>query len=583
MSLKRAERHYETDLLVIGGGFAGCFTAITARQLGVKVTIVDKGYVGRTSGIHMGPGEMQVFNPARGHKFQEWLDQLNKSGEYLNNQDWSRIVLNESLDRFKELVDWGIEFKQIDGQIVSDRGKGVFEHLSMVAERYLPALRRKALETGVTIIDRVMACELLKQDEKVIGVIGFHTVDGDLCVFLSKATVIATGGSGLKLGQKPINYWTADGETMAYRAGAEISGKEFYATGSMPLRSDLDLYKKSQKPDGNNWQEIDGFFQFPRFGKSLLGPPIRPVYNSDGHLSMNPDWDAHVGRIPLYGYLTRLNDRQTDYLEHIYRNPETLKIEENGAEIFKGNRLKFKFGTVDDVVNVFGGSGIWPVNARCATKLDGLYAVGTMCATMAAGTTYPGQGFGLSHCAVTGHRAAHGAVEYISQSRAVSVSETEIKRFKEVVTAPVTRTGGFTPRWVTQLIQSITVPYFILQVKHGDRLKAALTLIEFVNGHIVPEIMAEDAHGWRMAYEAKNMALDLEMRLRASLYRTESRGTHFRQDYPRRNDPKWLAWVKVKQDEQGKMKVIKQPIPQKWWPDSSAPYEKKYPYIFPGE
>ena len=128
----------------------------------------------------------------------------------------------------------------------------------------------------------------------------------------------------------------------------------------------------------------------------------------------------------------------------------------------------------------------------------------------------------------------------------------------------------------------MAVPYFILAIKHGERSQAALTLMEFVNSHLVPKIMARDAHEWRMAIEAKNMALDAEMRLRASLFRTESRGTHFREDYPRRDDPAWLAWVKVK-DEQGKMKVSKEPIPEKWWPDLSEPYEKRYPRAFPNE
>jgi succinate dehydrogenase/fumarate reductase flavoprotein subunit len=83
--------------------------------------------------------------------------------------------------------------------------------------------------------------------------------------------------------------------------------------------------------------------------------------------------------------------------------------------------------------------------------------------------------------------------------------------------------------------------------------------------------------------EVKNMALDAEMRLRASLYPKESRGTHFRQDYPRRDDPAWLAWVKVKKDTHGKIKVSKEPIPEKWWPDLAEPYEKRYPRMFPGE
>jgi succinate dehydrogenase/fumarate reductase flavoprotein subunit len=79
------------------------------------------------------------------------------------------------------------------------------------------------------------------------------------------------------------------------------------------------------------------------------------------------------------------------------------------------------------------------------------------------------------------------------------------------------------------------------------------------------------------------MVLNAEMRLRSSLFRTESRGTHYREEYPRRDDPTWLAWVKLKADEQGKMTLVKVPIPKEWWPDLSKPYEERYPFRFPGE
>ncbi|MCK4953715.1 twin-arginine translocation pathway signal protein, partial [Candidatus Bathyarchaeota archaeon] len=77
-----------------------------------------------------------------------------------------------------------------------------------------------------------------------------------------------------------------------------------------------------------------------------------------------------------------------------------------------------------------------------------------------------------------------------------------------------------------------------------------------------------------------NMVLNAEMRLRSSLFRTESRGTHYREDYPRRDDPNWLAWVKLKEKD-GTMMLWKEPIPEKWWPDLSKQYAKRYPFRFP--
>jgi succinate dehydrogenase/fumarate reductase flavoprotein subunit len=132
------------------------------------------------------------------------------------------------------------------------------------------------------------------------------------------------------------------------------------------------------------------------------------------------------------------------------------------------------------------------------------------------------------------------------------------------------------------VLQGITVPYFVLNVKHEERLQAALTLVEFFNSHMVPKLAAWNSHEWRMAHETRNMVLIAEMRLRASLFRTESRGNHFREDYPRREDPTWLAWVKLRQ-EQGGMKLWKEPIPEEWWPDLTKPHDQNYPRILPME
>jgi succinate dehydrogenase/fumarate reductase flavoprotein subunit len=122
----------------------------------------------------------------------------------------------------------------------------------------------------------------------------------------------------------------------------------------------------------------------------------------------------------------------------------------------------------------------------------------------------------------------------------------------------------------------------MLGVKKEDRLRAGLTLTEFMSNHLAPKLTARDPHEWRMAYEAKNMAHTAEMRFTASLFRTESRGTHFREDRPRREDPEWLAWTKLREDG-GKMVAVKEPVPKKWWPDLTKKYEDRYPRMFPGE
>jgi succinate dehydrogenase/fumarate reductase flavoprotein subunit len=185
-------------------------------------------------------------------------------------------------------------------------------------------------------------------------------------------------------------------------------------------------------------------------------------------------------------------------------------------------------------------------------------------------------------CSVTGTRAGIGAAKYAQQAENPTIDKKELERLTKIINAPMERHGGFTPGWVTQVLQNTMMPYWILYVKQEDRLKATITQIEFIRDRIIPKLTARDAHELRLAIETKNMVLSAEMKLRASLFRTESRGTHYREDYPRRDDPNWLAWIKIK-EENSEMKLLKEPISEKWWPDLSIPYEERYPIRFPRE
>jgi succinate dehydrogenase/fumarate reductase flavoprotein subunit len=191
-------------------------------------------------------------------------------------------------------------------------------------------------------------------------------------------------------------------------------------------------------------------------------------------------------------------------------------------------------------------------------------------------------GFGLTGSAVTGARAGLGAAEYALQAEIQPVDNDELKRSREVLYTPLECKSGYSPRWVAQIVHTTMVPYYISYIKHGERLQAALTLIEFMRDHLVPKLIAKDGHELWLAHQAKNIVLTAEMMLKCSLFRTESRGMHYREDYPRRDDPSWLAWVKLKEEE-GTMKLWKEPVPEKWWPDLSSPYEERYPSRFPGE
>jgi succinate dehydrogenase/fumarate reductase flavoprotein subunit len=531
-----AEKIIETDVLVIGGGMAGCFAAIKAKEKGLDITLVDKGYVSK-SGQTPFAGSYAVFHADWGHDLEAWMHQINTVGEYVNNRLWTETVFKDSYERYQDLVSWGVEFNKDKNDDVIRRASllGPCQAIFMGWRKFAQILRTQVLKAGVTIIDRLMISDLLKQDGRIVGAVGFRMESHDLYTFMAKATIMSAGAGGLKAAGWPIHELTADADVMAYKAGAEITGKEF--SDPHPTSAEHPAYFGSIMKGGK-----------PLFGKlrNAEGDEIK----GQGTLFLDLEFEAHAGRAPI-----------------TQESPEGTYTRIGGGA---------------SGMSVHKAEGIWPTDSHCATNIPGLYAAGDSCGTMQSGAVYGSIGLALCGASVTGARAGWGAAEYAAQTKKPEADEGEIERMKRAVHAPIERKGGFSPRWVTQVLQNTMIPYYIMYIKQGERMQAALTLVEFMRDHLVPKLTAKDPHELRLAHETKNMVLNAEMRLRSSIFRTESRGCHYREDYPQRDDANWLAWVKLKQVD-GRMEVLKEPIPKEWWPDLSTPYQERYPRRYPGE
>jgi succinate dehydrogenase/fumarate reductase flavoprotein subunit len=530
------ENHIATDVLVIGGGMAGCFAAIKARESGLDVTLVDKGYVSK-SGQTPFAGSYAVYNPDWGHDLEAWMKQVNTVGEYVNNRVWTELVFKDSHARYQDLVSWGVEFDRDEhGEVLRRTSPlGPCQAVFMGWREFAHILRVQTLKTGVHIFDRVMITDLVKQDGCVVGAMGFPVDNDETLVFMAKAVVMSAGAGGFKAAGWPIHELTADADAMAYRVGAEITGKEF--SDPHPTSAEHPAYFGSIMKGGK-----------PIFGtlRNAEGKEIR----GRGTLFLDLEFEAHAGRAPI-----------------TQESPEGTFTRIGGGA---------------SGMSVHKAEGIWPADTRGATKIPGLYAAGDALGTMQSGAVYASIGLALCGASVTGARAGRGAAEYATERERPKPDNDALSEMMKAMHAPLERKGGFSPRWVTQVLQNTMIPYYILYIKHGERMEAALTFVVFMRDHLAPKLMAKDLHELRLAHETRNMVLNAEMRLRASLFRTESRGCHYREDYPRRDDPNWLAWVKLKERD-GEMKITKEPIPKKWWPDLSKPYEERYSVRFPGE
>jgi succinate dehydrogenase/fumarate reductase flavoprotein subunit len=186
------------------------------------------------------------------------------------------------------------------------------------------------------------------------------------------------------------------------------------------------------------------------------------------------------------------------------------------------------------------------------------------------------------HAASTGARAGSGAAAEARRADTCLLDERVLTAAEERLLAPLRRKGGFHPRWVAQVLQNTLTPYFVLYIKEEGRMRAALSTVEFLRDHVVQKLYARDDHELRLAHETANMITNAEMKLKSSLFRTESRGTHYREDHPARDDQHWLAWVRLREVD-GAMQLFKEPVPAEWLPDGSRPYRERYPMRLPGE
>ncbi len=526
----------KADVLVVGGGIAGLFAAVKAHDAGANVLMVSKGRLGASGMTPFAKG-IFAYDPAKEKlSLDEFVDTVSRSAMGTNNPVFTRQMAEHSLARVRELKAWGF----FDSPL------------------YFDSFNKPIKERNIPVIERVMITHLIKEDGRIAGAAGFSIDEARVHIFKAKSVVLCSGAGGFKPNGFPICDLTHDGTVMAYHIGARVTGKEWN--------------------DGHSGQAINPAACYDGWHGMFDRKPGLTGVDVHHDLGVEQNYQAYMAGNPLAGgppgqsrgkQVAGGPVRPAEFAENARRpgpppggdsggGPGGGPGSEGGPP--PGMSGGSSVGGSSAGMAIHKSEGLVPINDKGASNIPGLYAAGDALGSYMAGAIYTQVGSSLAGSAVQGAIVSEAAAKYCERVAFPEISKAKIKAIEEEILAPLKRKAGYGPAWVTQTLQGIMIPNFVLYVKKESLLRAALAYVEELRDHHMPLLRAADLHELRLAHETANMIVTAEMKLKASLMRTESRCSHFRIDYPDMDTKNWNAWINIYKGSDGSMKFEKQPF-----------------------
>ncbi|MBS1248627.1 MAG: L-aspartate oxidase [Chloroflexi bacterium] len=529
-------KKYETDVLIIGTGGAGLYAAIRAAEEGVRVLVWDKGLVGRGGSTVGGAGVSAVgpwSRPGDGSDVQ-FRDTVT-GGAYLNDQPLVRTLVEEAQERITELEGWGLKFdRDPDGGYVLDQAGGhSFPRVMAISDRVglqmVKVLRNQARKReNIHRHPDVMAYQLLLEDGAMVGGIGLDVGAGEVIRVDAPAVVLATGGIGqlYPTTSNPIQS-TGDGLALASRVGARMLNMEqvqFYPSGLVHPSS------------------LKGF---------ILGiQEYSSLYNRENERFMRryePELLEHTTRDKLARaiYTEILEGRGTEhggvYLDVTTIPEETFHSFQHEYEVAKDRGFDMQKVRVEVAPAAHYYMGGIAIESDGCTSVPGLFAAGEVSGGVQGGNRLSGNS--LAGILVFGARAGTSAARYAQeQPRIPDVAQEAGKQAEERLHHLAQRgEGELTPAQGKDRLRAVMWEGVGL-IRTEEGLRSAQEEIDSLREEILPRI---SLHGPSLlqnqslvAYlELENMLTAADLIIQSALARRESRGAHYREDFPHEENP----------------------------------------------
>jgi succinate dehydrogenase / fumarate reductase flavoprotein subunit len=593
--------NYETleyDVLVIGAGGAGLRAAIEASVAGVKVGLVCKSLLGKAHTVMAEGGVAAALaNVDDRDNWRVHFADTMRGGQYVNSWRMAELHAKEAPDRVRELEAWGAVFdRTADGRILQRNfGGHRYPRLAHVGDRtgleMIRTLQDHGIHQGIEVYMEHTIVTLLKDGERVVGAFGYDRERGRFKVFLANAIVLATGGVG-RAYRITSNSWeyTGDGQSLAYHAGAELVDMEFVqfhptgmiwppsvigilvtegvrGDGGILLNKDGKRFMFANIPDNYKSQTADNPEEGWRYTQGDKNSRRPPELLTRDHVSRCIVDEVKAGRGSPHGGvfldISWIKEKIPNAPEYIKRKLPSMYHQFMQLANLDITREPMEVGPTTHYI--MGG-----VRVDAETQMSsvaGLFAAGEVAAGLHGANRLGGNS--LSDLLVFGKRAGEFAAIFAKKHDAGHIDTAQIEEAARAALEPfdrATRANGDAegPYRVQSDLQELMQNLVGIVRREEEMVRALDGLNELwqrsqnvvVHGH------REYNPGWHTVIDLRHLLTVSEAITRSAIERKESRGGHFRDDFPNKNAADGKMSVIVRKAADGSMQVRREPIPE---------------------
>jgi succinate dehydrogenase / fumarate reductase flavoprotein subunit len=584
---------YNYDVLVIGAGGAGLRAAIEASALGVSVGLICKSLLGKAHTVMAEGGiAAALSNVDERDNWKVHFTDTMRGGQYVNNWRMAELHAKEAPDRVKELESWGALFDRTkDGKILQRNfGGHKYPRLAHVGDRTGLEMIRTLQDHGVYQgMDVHMECTiitLLKDGERIAGAFGYERERGRFKVFIAKAVILATGGIG-RAYKITSNSWeyTGDGHALAYHAGAELIDMEFLqfhptgmiwplsvqgilvteavrGEGGVLLNKNGERFMFNDIPDLYKSQTADNEEEGWRYTQGDKNAKRPPELLTRDHVARCIMREVKAGRGSphkgVYLDISWIKKRMSNAEDHIKKKLPSMYHQFKKLADIDITKEPMEIGPTTHYM--MGGVRV-DADTQMST-VPGLFAAGE-CGAGLHGANRLG-GNSLSDLLVFGKRAGEYAAKFAKENSVGSIDEKQIDEAANWALGFFDREKGESPFDVQFALQDM-MQQLVGIVRTETEMLRAVEYLQMMRKRAVNVRVTGNREynaGWHTAMDLNNLLTVSEAVSIAALERKESRGAHFREDYPQKDEKNGKFNLVIFKASDGQMGIRKESLPE---------------------